>query len=78
MDVPRVDPIGLSAVPKAFSQTPGRHRRATRALATVLIGVFAAVASVTTAVSLGAYCLTTDTANTTALPSYPHSARRAR
>lgn len=78
MDVPRVDPVGLSAVPEAFSQTPRRHGRATRALATVLIGVFAAVASVTTAVSLGAYCLTTDTGNTAALPGYAHSGRPAR
>ena len=78
MDVPRVDPIGLSEVPGAFSQTPRRHSRATRAMTTVLIGIFVGVSSVTTAVSLGAYCLTTDGANTAAIPGYPHSARRAR
>jgi len=78
MDVPRVDPIGLSEVPGAFSQTPRRHSRTTRAMATVLIGIFVGVSSVTTAISLGAYCLTTDGANTAAIPGYPHSARSAR
>lgn len=69
MQLPFTDPVGLAVVPESYSQTPGRHSSAARLTAALLLGTFLAVVSVTTAVSLGAYCLTTDTANTTHLPS---------
>ena len=48
-----------------------------RGLAALLLCAFVAVVSVTTAVSLGAYCLTSDTTNTHALPdSYLQGERR--
>lgn len=69
MDLPRTNPVGLPLVPPEFSQTPRRYPAAARALAAALLGALLAVVSVTTAVSLGAYCLTSDTANTRSLPS---------
>jgi hypothetical protein len=69
MQLPHTDAVGLAVVPDSYSQTPGRHSSSVRLAAALLVGTFLAVVSVTTAVSLGAYCLTTDTANTTRLPS---------
>lgn len=65
---PRVDPVGLTVFPERHRGAPRGYPAAVRLAALVLAGVFAAVVAVTTAVSLGAYCLTTDAANTRALP----------
>jgi len=48
-------------------ERPDRFSRRQRAVSGVLLVVFAAVAVVTTALSLGGYCLTTDGADTRAL-----------
>ncbi|HEX9734439.1 MAG TPA: hypothetical protein VGG06_20910 [Thermoanaerobaculia bacterium] len=46
---------------------PERYSRRQRVLAGLLVAVFAAAAILTTALSLGTYCLTTDGADTRAL-----------
>lgn len=69
MDVPRSNPVGLPIVPSGFAQTPRRYPRPIRALALAVLASFSAVVGVTTAASLGAYCLTTDTNNTARLPA---------
>ncbi len=69
MRVPHTNPVGLAMVPDSFSQRPQRHPMARRMAAALLMTAFFTVVCVTTAVSLGAYCLTSDAANTAALPS---------
>ena len=69
MQVPHTNPVGLTVVPSSYSQRPQRHPLARRVVASFLLAALFAVVSVTTATSLGAYCLTTDTINTTSLPA---------
>ncbi|MEM7411201.1 MAG: hypothetical protein AAF430_13275 [Myxococcota bacterium] len=68
MQLPHSDPIGLPVVPKGYRRTPRAYPRRVRIGAGVLLGIFVTVVVVTTAVSLGTYCLTTDTANAGDLP----------
>lgn len=69
MELPRTSPTGVPIVPNSFPQVPRDYGFVTRTLAALLLGAFIAVVSVTTAVSLGAYCLTSDTLNTSGLPA---------
>ena len=69
MELPHSDPVGVPVVPRGYRRAPRRYPASVRAAALVLSLVFASVVVVTTAVSLGAYCLTTDTANSGDLPS---------
>jgi len=68
MELPHANPVGIAVTPEGFSQRPRRYGSALRIAAGLLIGAFLAVVCVTTAVSLGEYCLTTDTENTAGLP----------
>jgi hypothetical protein len=68
MEIPRIDPVGLPVVPVEFTQAARSYSFGSRALAIVLLSVFLSVVTVTTTLSLGRYCLTSDTANTGALP----------
>ena len=68
MELPRTSPVGVSEVPASFTMTPREYPTGVRLLAGLILGAFLAVVSVTTAVSLGAYCLTSDTVDTRALP----------
>lgn len=70
MEVPRVSPVGLGETPAGFREHARRHAPAQRWLAGALLAVFLGVVAVTTALSLGAYCLTTDTIDTSSLPGY--------
>ena len=70
MEIPRVSPVGLRETPASFQESPRRYAAAQRLLAGALLAAFLGVVTVTTALSLGAYCLTTDSANTAALPGY--------
>jgi len=70
MDIPTTNPVGVPVVPPSFSQFPRAYSRHTRALAALVLGALVIVSSVTTAMSLGTYCLTTDTANTQSLPAH--------
>ena len=70
MDIPRVSPVGLHETPARYHESPRRYPAAQRLLAGALLGAFLGVVTVTTVLSLGTYCLTTDSANTQALPGY--------
>jgi hypothetical protein len=68
MQLPHSNPVGLSVVPGSFTQCPRESAPLIRVTAVFLLVSFLAVVSVTTAVSLGGYCLTSDTADTRSLP----------
>ena len=68
MELPHTNPVGIAVTPEAFSEKPRRYSSTVRLAAGLLLGAFLAVVSVTTALSLGAYCLTSDTENTANLP----------
>jgi hypothetical protein len=65
--LPRVNPIGLFESPPDFHAGPRRFSRRSRLLAAGLLLLFLGATLVTTTVSLGRYCLTSDAADTRAL-----------
>jgi hypothetical protein len=69
MEPPRVNPIGLLETPADLAATPRRFSRPLRLLAGLLLALFLLGTMVTTVVSLGRYCLTTDSTDTRTLPS---------
>ena len=71
MEPPRINPIGLLESPSDFTAAPRRFSRPLRLLAGALLAVFLAATVVSTVVSLGRYCLTTDAADARALPAKP-------
>ncbi len=64
MEPPRVNPIGLLESPADFAASPRRFSRPLRLLAGALLAIFLAATVVSSVVSLGRYCLTTDAADT--------------
>ena len=68
MELPRVNPIGLTEIPPGFQARRRRYSLTARMVATAVIIVFTLVVTVTTVVSLGSYCLTSDGSNTSGLP----------
>jgi hypothetical protein len=68
MELPRLNPIGLTEIPPGLQARRRRYSRTARVVATAMVAVFALVVTVTTVVSLGAYCLTSDGSNTSGLP----------
>ena len=72
MEPPRINPIGLLEAPPDLASTPRRFSAALRLLASVLLVLFLLGTMVTTVVSLGRYCLTTDSTDTRALPARGH------
>ncbi|GAC1299643.1 MAG: hypothetical protein NVS2B9_03960 [Myxococcales bacterium] len=58
--LPRLSRVGILELPDNGASPPRRHPAWLRAAALVLLAIFASVVVVTTAESLGAYCLTTD------------------
>jgi hypothetical protein len=68
MELPRVDPIGVMEWPAEPGAGPRRFSRGMRALAALLLVLFALVTVVTSAVSLGAYCITTEPGDVRTLP----------
>jgi hypothetical protein len=68
MELPRVNPVGLTEIPPGFQSRRRRYSLTARVMATVVLAVFALVVTVTTVVSLGSYCLTSDGSNTSGLP----------
>jgi hypothetical protein len=69
MEPPRVNPVGLLETPPDLDPAPRRFSRPLRLLAGLLLVLFLLGTMVTTVVSLGRYCLTTDSTDTRALPS---------
>ncbi|MEL7372653.1 MAG: hypothetical protein AAFN74_27250 [Myxococcota bacterium] len=64
---PSVNPIGIVSYPEDYTAAPRAYGAWMRTTATAVLIVFAIVVTVTTGVSLGAYCLTSDGGNTRVL-----------
>lgn len=71
MEVPRVNPVGLVEHPEGYTSTPRQHPLWLKSLVLVLLLVFGGVTVVTTVVSLGRYCLTSNTGDVRNLPTHP-------
>ena len=63
MEPPRVNPIGLLESPTDYTASPRRFSRPLRLLAGALLAIFVVATVVSSVVSLGRYCLTTDAAD---------------
>ena len=59
MEVPQVGPLGLVNQPQGYVATARSYPPVLRVVAVAVLGSFLAVTVVTTAYTLGAYCLTT-------------------
>ena len=73
MEIPRVNPIGILESPLGGS--PRQISRGVRALASIVLVIFTLATVITTVVSLGAYCLTTEPGDVRQLP-VPANSRR--
>jgi hypothetical protein len=71
VDLPRVSPTGILEIPRGYRARPAKTPRRLKIIAAVVLLSFLLVGIATTALSLGRYCLTTDTSNTSALPARP-------
>ncbi len=58
--LPRVSPLGILEPGDNDAVSPRVYPKLLRVVALVVLGIFLAVVVVTTSLSLGAYCLTTD------------------
>jgi hypothetical protein len=67
MEPPRINPVGLLETSEDFAASPRRFSRPLRLLAGALLALFLAATVVSSVVSLGRYCLTTDAADARAL-----------
>ena len=59
MEIPHVGPLGIVNQPADYKASARRYPPSLRLATFAVLGVFVAVTVVTTAYSLGAYCLTT-------------------
>ncbi len=66
MEIPRVNPIGILENPLGGS--PRQASRGVRVLASIVLVIFALATVISTVVSLGAYCLTTEPGDVRRLP----------
>jgi len=71
MDMPHINPVGLLEKPADASESPRRFSFRLRLLAGFFVLLFLLVTVASTVTSLGRYCLTTDAADTRALPHAP-------
>ena len=69
MELPRVNPVGVLEWPEEAFASPRRPSPRLRALAALLLVLFALMTVVTSTVSLGAYCLTTEPGDVRTLPT---------
>jgi hypothetical protein len=58
MQLPRVNPVGILETPPGFRTRPRSHPTAIRLAAALVLVAFTIVVVVTSAVTLGEYCLT--------------------
>ena len=65
--MPRINPVGIVEYPEGYESRPRGFSRPIRFFATLLLLFFFAATVVTGALSLGAYCLTSDGGDTRAL-----------
>jgi hypothetical protein len=70
LEIPRVSPIGLLEDPQGFARAPRRYSSVRRFLAAALLALVALVTVLTTVVSLGSYCLTTEPGDVRPLPAH--------
>jgi len=68
MDIPRINAVGILEPPAEPSESPRRFSLRLRLLAGLFVLLFLLITVATTVTSLGRYCLTTDAADTRALP----------
>lgn len=68
MEPPRINSVGVLETESGFVSSPRRYSPRLRLLAGLLLALFFGATVVTTVVSFGRYCLTTDAADTRALP----------
>ncbi|MEM1181577.1 MAG: hypothetical protein AAGM22_24755 [Acidobacteriota bacterium] len=71
METPRVNAVGLVEYPEDYVASPRTYSRALKLGALLFLSFFAAVTVISTVVSLGAYCLTSDGGDTRSLRSSP-------
>jgi hypothetical protein len=71
MDMPHINPVGLLEKPAGAPESPRRFPFGLRLLAGFFLLLFLLVTVASTVTSLGRYCLTTDAADTRALPHAP-------
>jgi len=60
MELPRVNAVGVVEHPKGYEVTPRGYPAWLRAVSLAVLAAFVLVVLVTSAVTLGAYCLTSD------------------
>ena len=58
LKLPRVNPVGIVELPAGYRMSPRGFSLALRFVAASILVAFAVVGTVTTVVTLGAYCLT--------------------
>jgi hypothetical protein len=63
LTIPVVDPVGVLHAPAGWRRPSAAASPRRRSLALVLLAIFAAMTLATGALSLGAYCLTSDGAD---------------
>lgn len=71
MELPRVNPVGVSEIPASFSSSARIYPSKVRALAAALILAFLAVGTATTVFTLGQYCLTSHAGRPAHMPGHP-------
>ncbi len=67
METPRISPVGIVEYPDDYEASPRGFSRPIRVFASLLLGFFFAATVITGALSVGAYCLTSDGGDTRAL-----------
>ncbi len=67
MDTPRINPVGIVEYPEGYESHARGFSRPLRFFAGLLLVLFFAATVVTGALSVGAYCLTSDGGDTRAL-----------
>ena len=77
MDTPRVNAVGIVEYPEDYEASPRRYGRTLRLFAWFFLGFFALATFVTSALSLGAYCLTSDGGDVRAIVESPLLQERA-
>lgn len=68
LEIPRVNPVGIMESPVSFETSPRKLPLTLRLVAGTILIAFTVVGTVTTVVTLGAYCLTTHAGSRPLLP----------
>ncbi|MCH9649422.1 MAG: hypothetical protein K0U98_14365 [Deltaproteobacteria bacterium] len=68
MELPKVNAVGLLEQPESYTPTPRSYPKWQKWAVFTFLAVFVLVTLITTVVSLGHYCLTTDGGDIRALP----------